>query len=419
MLAPRSFQRRIFLALMAVAVIPVGLLIWGGVSGLDWVGSIVGTAGPWTGVAESGQVLLESIEDAASQDTTVAVAAREHQETLTNSVRISRVYAVLIDRARQLLPLGAIFLALLVVALAFFVTRRLSRGFSRPIQDLVLWTGRIAHHESLPEPTAAENREVKEFATLRSSLRSMADELEEGRKREVEQARLRSWNDMARRVAHELKNPLTPMRIAAATVARIDDPAAVTAGEVLVEEISRLDEMARTFSQFGRLPEGPPSEVDVGEMLTSLAEQHRTDETSVVVDGTAEIPRIEGHYDALLRAFRNLLLNAVEASGPGGRVWLATVPHDDGILVTIGDTGPGIQAELVDRIWEPDFTTKSRGTGLGLPLVLQTVVMHGGNVETVERDGGGAEFRIYLPRKMPGPVPEETEPDEGPPKDNP
>jgi len=382
-------------------VIPVAVLIVAGTVGLGGAASILGTAGPWTPVAESGQALLESIEGAAIEDSTVTAAAREHQETLTNSVRNSRVYVVLIEQALRLLPLLAIVIALLIGALSFFGARRLARGLSRPVSELVGWTGRIARHETLPEPTAEERREVKEFATLRTSLRDMATELEEGRRREVEQARLRSWTEMARRVAHELKNPLTPMRIAAITVARMDDPSAATAGEVLIEEISRLDEMARTFSQFGRMPEGPPSQVDMAELLTSLSEQHGSEETAVLARVQGDLPLIEGHYDALLRAFRNLVLNAVDAAGAGGEVSLAASPLDDGVQVLIHDTGPGIPHDLMDRMWEPEVTTKSRGTGLGLPLVRQTIRLHGGSVAAATRDEGGAEFRVYLPSKMP------------------
>jgi signal transduction histidine kinase len=400
MLRPRSFQRRIFLALMAVAVIPVAVLIVAGTIGLGGAASILGTAGPWTPVAESGQALMESIEGAAIDDSAVAVAAREHQEALTTSVRNSRVYVVLIERALQLLPLLAIVIALLIGALAFYGARRLARGLSRPVSELVGWTGTIARQEPLPDPED-EGREVREFATLRTSLRDMATELEEGRRREVEQARLRSWTEMARRVAHELKNPLTPMRIAAITVARMDDPSAATAGEVLIEEISRLDEMARTFSQFGRMPEGPPSQVDMEELLAALSEQHGSEETAVVVRGQGDLPLIEGHYDSLLRAFRNLVLNALDAAGAGGEVSLTASPMDDGVQVLIRDTGPGIPHDLVDRIWEPDVTTKSRGTGLGLPLVRQTIQLHGGSVEAATWDEGGAEFRVYLPSRMP------------------
>jgi signal transduction histidine kinase len=91
----------------------------------------------------------------------------------------------------------------------------------------------------------------------------------------------------------------------------------------------------------------------------------------------------------------------VDAAGAGGEVILEASPLGEGIQLLIRDTGPGIPHDLVDRIWEPDFTTKSRGTGLGLPLVRQTVRLHGGEVDATTWEGGGAEIRVYLPSKMP------------------
>ncbi len=253
-----------------------------------------------------------------------------------------------------------------------------------------------------PPPDPREERDVQEFAALRSALRTMAAELEEGRRQAVQSARLRSWTEMARRVAHELKNPLTPMRMAAATVARLDAPGAAAAGEVLLEEIARLDEMARTFAQFGRMPEEPPSEVDVEELARGLVEEHRGMGVQLHLEADADLPRIQAHHEALRRALRNVLLNAVEAAGEGGEVWVRLESEGEGVAVEVRDSGPGIPPDALERIWEPDFTTKRRGTGLGLPIVRQTVeTAHGGRVEARNHPEGGALFRLVLPREIP------------------
>jgi signal transduction histidine kinase len=107
---------------------------------------------------------------------------------------------------------------------------------------------------------------------------------------------------------------------------------------------------------------------------------------------------VRGHYDALARAFANLLLNAGEAvDGRGGTVEVHAAAEDGFVEVRVRDGGPGIPPEHLERIWEPDFTTKSRGTGLGLALVKQTVQAHGGRVAAANRPEGGAEFRVSLP----------------------
>jgi signal transduction histidine kinase len=236
---------------------------------------------------------------------------------------------------------------------------------------------------------------VEELATLRVALRRMADQLETARRQEIENVRMRSWTNLARKVAHEIKNPLTPMRMAASTLVRDREGAEREAGRILLEEIQRLDEMARTFSQYGRLPEGPRSQVDLLELMEGLASQHRSDVVSVGVAGEAVL--VNAHYDALERAFRNLVVNAVEAQAGGGSVDI-TVARGDGMAqVLVEDRGPGVPAELHGEIWNPDVTTKHRGTGLGLAIVRQTVAHHGGTVQVRDRAGGGASFEVRMP----------------------
>jgi signal transduction histidine kinase len=202
-------------------------------------------------------------------------------------------------------------------------------------------------------------------------------------------------------VAHELKNPLTPMRFALRTLQRgaPDGPEAREALEVMEAESARLEELARTFAQLGRMPEGPPSDVDLRELLDYLLRTHLPPQVASSLDAPDGLPCVHGHHDALSRAFANLLLNAgevVSAAGGGGvRVEVRQAGAE--VEVRVLDDGPGIRPEHVERVWEPDFTTKSRGTGLGLALVRQTVQAHGGRVWARNRSGGGAEFGVALP----------------------
>jgi signal transduction histidine kinase len=233
----------------------------------------------------------------------------------------------------------------------------------------------------------------------------MAAELEASRERALEAERTRTWIAMARRVAHELKNPLTPLRLAVHTLSRseaADAPEVREALEVIGAESDRLDELARAFAQFGRLPDGPPSEIDLRELLDYLLRTHLPPAISWRLDAPEELPLIQGHHDALARAFANLLLNAVDAlDGGAGTVHVAlevaAEAEGEVIEARIADSGPGIPPEHLERIWEPDFSTRSRGTGLGLALVRQTVQAHGGRAWARNRPGGGAEFHIQLP----------------------
>jgi len=393
----KSFQRRILLALLGVGLVPAALLLLAGTFAARQAVDLTGTAGPWSSLAESGQVLFDAVLDAEVTDTAVAAAARAHQDDLSISLRNSRVFELIADRALTLLPLLALVLAVLIGGLSFWVARQLSRGFSRPINDLVGWTELIGNDEPLPTPGPSDSRGVQEFALLRDALRTMAKDLEEGRREAIQAAKLRSWTEMARGVAHELKNPLTPMRLAATNVSRMETDAAQEAGAVLLEEIARLDEMARTFSQFGKMPEGPPSEVDLTELLQLLVQQHEGVGSALSFIPSTGLPLVTAHYEALLRCFRNLLLNAIDAAGENGKVEVRAWWEEGFVKVEIRDTGPGLPSEHLEEIWDPDFTTKSRGTGLGLPMVRQTIAAHQGRVEGRNNPEGGAVFLVELP----------------------
>lgn len=398
----KSFRRRILLALLGLGLVPTALLLFGGTLAIRWTVGAVGTAGPWGHLADSGQLLFQQIDSAGVDDPAIEEAATAHREALSESLRFSRMVSFLADRLLGFLPLLALGLALFIGALAFWVARQLSGGFSRPIQDLVGWTQLIGRGDPLPSPGPADTRGVQEFAQLRSALRDMAAELEEGRRQTIQATKLRSWTDMARKIAHELKNPLTPMRMAATSVSRLEGQVAQEAGVVLLDEIARLDEMARNFSQFGRMPEGPASDVDMTELLNMLVKQFEGSGPEIRFVVPSRLPWIRGHYDALLRCFRNLLLNAVDAAGPDGSIEVGAEQHDGFLRIEIRDTGPGIAEEFLDRIWEPDFSTKSRGTGLGLPMVRQTIVAHRGHVEGRNHPDGGAVFVVELPFAEPG-----------------
>lgn len=393
----KSFQRRILLALFSVALIPTAVLLLAGTLAFRNFVNTTGTAGPWGSIAESGQALLSEIEESGMDDPQLTAAAEVHQKALSESLRLSQIFTFVADRLIALVPLLALAMALLMGGLSFWVAHQLSRGFSRPIRDLVGWTGLIARREALPTQEPTEGRGVQEFALLREALRRMASELEEGRHQAIQAARLRSWTEMARRVAHELKNPLTPMKMAAARVSLMEERGAQEAGSILLEEISRLDDLARTFSQFGRMPEGPASEVDIAELMAGLIRQHEAAGPEIRFQSPGKIPWILGHYEALLRTFRNVLLNAIDAAGKDGIVRIRVWHEESRVRVEIHDSGPGIPPQHLAEIWEPDFTTKSRGTGLGLSMVRQTIQFHHGMVEGRNHPDGGAVFLVEIP----------------------
>jgi len=166
--------------------------------------------------------------------------------------------------------------------------------------------------------------------------------------------------------------------------------------EVMGAETERLDQLAKEFAEFGRLPEGPKSEVDLVDLLIDLGKSAVPSEVDVSVRANGEPCKLLGHYDPLRRAFANLLRNAAEAMGGRGSIEIAVTRDGNGLAVTIADHGAGIPDDLRQRVFEPYFTTKNDGTGLGLALVRQTIEAHNGSITVAETPGGGATFSIVL-----------------------
>jgi two-component system nitrogen regulation sensor histidine kinase NtrY len=387
-----SFHQRILLILICLGAVPTALAIlgWG------WTIRSTPTLGPRQALEEvgaTGRALLETLDT-----TRLTPAEREaleaHATTLNSALgRFQRAEAF----GRYYY--AGLALAVLLVGAAFLYASvrlggHLSRQLSRPIEELIGWTTHIRRSEPLPPDSTS--RGAPEFAALRTALREMADALDRGRAREIEAERLRAFRETARRVAHEMRNPLTPIQLAVAQLSRSATSSQAEAIEVLNAEAGRLEQLAREFTEFGRLPEGPAAEVDLVELLGELARTTLPADMTARLDLDPATPALLGHYDPLRRAFSNILRNAAEACDGKGDLEIAVAPDDGGARVTVRDHGPGISAENADRIFEPYFTGKAGGTGLGLALVRQTVELHGGTIQVEPTPGGGATFVVRL-----------------------
>ena len=251
------------------------------------------------------------------------------------------------------------------------------------------------------EVTTSRVRGAPEFETLRRSMREMVSELEHGRQQAVEAERLHAFRESARRVAHEIKNPLTPIRFALARL-RGQAPSGLQEDvDVIAVESDRLDRMAKSFAEFGRLPEGPPSEVDMGELVRYTARSCVPAGIALDLQIDENLPRVYGHNGALAGALTNVLLNAVDASGASGRITvsarLAKLAGRDAVRITVADNGIGIAPDSLERIWEPYVTNKPGGTGLGLSIARQAIWAHNGTVNAASTLGSGTEIQFTIP----------------------
>lgn len=399
-----GFRSRLLLILLAFALVPSIVLsvAWGATSW--WALQLVGATAAWDSVAASGSRALAAARTAPLTPEQRRAFA-DHQRVLSTNLTRARQASFIYRRAPGIAAAAAIVAFLLLLVVTSRVAGHLSRNLSRPLQELVGWTERIGRGEPLPE--GPPRRGAPEFEVLRQRMRAMARELELGRARAIESERVTALRESARRVAHELKNPLTPIRFAVERLRRDlsgQSPAITESIDVLDVESHRLEEMARNFAQFGRLPEGPQAEIDVGELVRYTARSSVPSEIPLEIQVDERVPMIQGHHDALARALANVMLNAVDAcrsKNDGASVTVRVQPvSTDGakaVEIAVADTGCGIPAEQLGRIWDPYVTSKPSGTGLGLAIARQTVLAHRGAVDARSTPGGGTTIRFILP----------------------
>ncbi|HXF96450.1 MAG TPA: HAMP domain-containing sensor histidine kinase [Gemmatimonadales bacterium] len=397
------FRRRIFLVLVAMTAIPITLAVVGWILTVRTVAPAAGPRAAVERVAASARRMLEQV-DTLHFGPAERAAYEAHLEEISTSLTLARRADTYLRYYTAGFAVAVTLLGLVALFAAVRLAGHLSRQLSRPIDELVGWTRLIRQRE--PLPAGPPTRGAPEFEALREALRELAEALERARERELEAERLRAFREVARRVAHEIKNPLTSMRIALDQMRRApvgdgSDRAAdgrlMVAQEVLVAETERLERLAREFSEFGRLPEGPRSEVDLGELLEELSRTGVPEGVSVRLTTNGSRRTLLGYYEPLRRAFANLLRNASEAMGGQGAIDVSLAGDDRALAVTIADHGPGIPEEFRHRVFEPYFTTKADGTGLGLALVRQTVEAHRGSITVSQTPGGGATFQLVFP----------------------
>src|SRR5881394_3362879 len=310
------FRRRIFLILVAMTAVPTVLAVAGWVLSVRTLLPTAGARASSERVALSARVLIDNV-DTLHLTRSERIALQHHLNQVSASVSLARRAETFLRYYTAGFAVVILVLGAAVLYASVNVAGHLSRQLSRPIDELVGWTQLIRRREPLPEGGgAAVARGAPEFEALRQALRELADTLARARDRELEAERLRAFREVARRVAHEIKNPLTSMRIAVDQLGRTvgqADSRMLTAVEVLGAETHRLDQLAKEFADFGRLPEGPKSEVDLVDLLLDLGKSAVPPEVAVRVRANGEPCKVLGHYDPLRRAFANLLRNASEA----------------------------------------------------------------------------------------------------------
>jgi nitrogen fixation/metabolism regulation signal transduction histidine kinase len=305
---------------------------------------------------------------------------------------------------------GLVVLAILLTSAV--LARFLAHGLTRPIDELVGAMDRIGRGE--PTSTLATPGDP-EMAYLVRSFNRMAAELDRSRRELRRAERLAAWQEVARRVANEIKNPLTPIQFALHRLKREltgsqNGPGASTrAGsdrigeslDAILGEVETLRHMAEEFSHLAKLPTPELRAVDAGRLLSEVIDLYRGPQVICHVHIDPDLPEIQADPRLLRQVLTNLFKNALEAMGGAGRLEArAQVSANgtvSGVVIEIADSGPGVAADLIDRVGEPYVTNKKGGSGLGLALVSKIIADHRGRFELKNRLEGGAVARVILP----------------------
>ena len=288
-------------------------------------------------------------------------------------------------------------------AAALVVAMLLSRGLARPIVNLSRQARALAVGDPKPVIPSGGGPELDE---LTASFNQAILDLVALRKRLAATERIAARREIARRVAHEIKNPLAPIRAAMETLRRLrarSDPAFDEyfdeATRTVLDEVLRISNIVSEFTRFARLPPPSPAPLDLVETVRSVLSLHQGGATHIEFS-TEPCPSISADRDQMVQVTTNLVQNAIEAASasvePRVVVTLRAVDREH-VTLSVRDNGPGVAPEMLDRLFEPYATTKPEGTGLGLSIVERIVVEHAGEIRHLDPPGGGAEFVVTLP----------------------
>lgn len=311
-----------------------------------------------------------------------------------------------IERVRSGIIGRAVVVGVLSVLFAVVVGAMVARRIVRPIEELADAAARVARGDLAAR--VQDPHTGGEVQALVLAFNQMAMDLESGQKRLLQTERVAAWQEIARGLAHELKNPLTPILSAmdvirrARQLGRADfDAILQEQAQAVVEEVMRLKELADAFARFARLPEKRKEPLKLDELLDNALALYASG-IAVQRDLPAVVPVVMADRTQLMTVCSNLIKNAVEAMEqlpPEARRLGVTIAEQQGtITIHIDDAGPGIDKDVRDRLFTPYVTTKgSRGTGLGLALSHRIIMGHEGTIEAGVSPLGGARFTLTLP----------------------
>jgi nitrogen fixation/metabolism regulation signal transduction histidine kinase len=383
---------------------------------------LIGTDGT-VGAARRFQGIVEQARNSGLDTRSVIAVGDLPQERVVNAMAIplaapdGTVLAVLIiaNLQRELAELQhqirsvAYVVAGVGILVAIVASLWISLRVSRPIEELAAAASEVAAGNW---DTRVEVASRDEVGALAESFNHMTEQLSEQRERLVQSERVAAWRELARRLAHELKNPLFPLQLTVENLVRARSRPQQEFDEVFSEstrtlsaEIGNLKSVIARFSDFSMMPKPQLEPVDLNAVVERVAtfyspvlkERH----TAIRWTKSSGPMVVSADRELLHRALSNLVLNAMDAMPDGGELTLGLERRDDFAVITVADSGQGMTTEERERLFTPYFTTKQHGTGLGLAIVQSIVSDHKGTIKVESAPDRGTAFLIELPLSQP------------------
>ena len=292
------------------------------------------------------------------------------------------------------------------ILFAILISLWVAARVSRPVEQLAQAAREVAAGDWEVQVPSASSDEVGQLA---DAFNRMTRELVSQRERLLQSERVAAWRELARRLAHELKNPLFPLQLTVENMIRakkvrrrLFEEVFAEGARALTDEIANLKTIIGRFSDFSKMPKPQKSVVDLREVLARVIRlyqptlQQREHPIEIASNFPGHPLPVSLDADLMHRAISNLVLNAMDAMPEGGTLTIAAAREADNVRTTISDTGQGMTAEECERLFTPYYTTKQQGTGLGLAIVQSVIADHDGAIVVESNPGGGTAFIIDL-----------------------
>jgi two-component system nitrogen regulation sensor histidine kinase NtrY len=354
---------------------------------------------------QESQAVIRWTADSADAEVFHAIPLNGPNQQLMGVLLVGSSRRPLIELQRRVLSaamlVGGAGIMVAVITSLWFGAR-----VTRPVVSLADAARRVAAGD-LDAKVEVESHD--ELGELASAFNRMTEDLAHQKDRAVQAERVAAWRELARRLAHELKNPLFPLQVTVENLMRAKQKAPEMFEEVfhegtstLLAEINNLKAIIGRFSEFSKMPQPQRRPTQVNDVVHSVlrvfqAQLQAKNPIAVHIELAHTLPDISADPDLLHRALSNLVLNAIDAMPQGGELTIGSKIIGERVEIFVSDTGSGLTPEECERLFTPYYTTKQHGTGLGLAIVQSVVSDHGGKISVESTKEKGTTFRIELP----------------------